>query len=383
MYLPHNAFRRRLYPVRAGQMMDRPKRADHMPKAAPQPEKVTTMQAIAKLAGLSRGTVSDVINDRWRQKGITRKTFDRVQKIIELHHYSPNNVARSLANGKTHNIGVQLPSSLYEHWTNVQNYLELALRRQGYYITLASASCFHHDECDEIRRLCHRQVDGLILSPERGYVLHPLFDWMKRRGMPFVFLGDTPYPGHYSVTDDNISQVRLAIDHLVSLGHRRIGYLHGASSTVGERERRRGYLEAMKANDLPIHTHYVRRATYLIDQAAEAMYKLMDQPNPPTAVYCAADTTALGAIEGAMARGLSVPHDVAIVGHADDIPFIRRHAVPLTTVRQARQQLAERSVEMLLDLINGQKPKDVIVRLKGQLIVRDSCGVKLGARVFH
>jgi len=336
--------------------------------------KVTSMQAVANLAGLSRATVSDVINNRWREKGITRQTHDRVQQVIKKYNFRPNAIARSLAAGKTFTIGVQLPSSYYEHWSSILGFLDSALRRQGYHMTLASASLFHHHEEDEIRRLCDRQVDGLILSPERGSKLQGLYKWIKQRAIPFVFLGDAPLKGHYSVVDDNKGQSRLAIEHLIRLGHTRIAYLHGSSRTSGERLRRRSYLETLREHGLPIHRHYMGWGNHEFDRSKRVMEQMLELPTPPTAIYCAADTIALGAIEAAMGKGLRVPEDLAVVGHADDIPFISQHRVPLTTIRQPRQQLAEYSAQMLLDLIEDRTPAQSYIELPGELVIRQSCG---------
>jgi len=336
--------------------------------------KVTSMQAVAKLVGLSRATVSDVINDRWREKGITRQTRDRVQEAIRKYNFRPNALARSLAAGKTFTIGVQLPCSYYEHWSGIHGFLDSALRRRGYHMALASASLFHHDEEDEIRRLCDRQVDGLILSPEHGSKLHSLFKWIQNRGIPFVFVGDAPLPGHFSVVDDNLGQARTAVEHLIRLGHKRIAFLHGSSRTGGERERRRSYLETLREYGLPIRRDYLAWGKHDFDRSRRMMERMLAIHEPPTAVYCAADTMALGAIDAAIARGLHVPDDLAIVGHADDIPFISQHRVPLTTIRQPRQQLAEYSAEMLLDLIEGRTPAHSYIQLPGELVIRNSCG---------
>lgn len=335
---------------------------------------VTSMQDVANLVGLSRATVSDVINNRWKEKGITQHTHDRVLEVIRKHKFRPNAVARSLAAGRTFTVGVQLPSSYYEHWNRVQGSLDHALRQHGYHMVLASASLFHHDEEDEIRRLCDRQVDGLILSPERGVELSSLFQWIKNQNIPFVFLGDAPLPGHYSVLDDNAGQASMAVEHLIGLGHTQIAFMLGSSRTGGERARRRSYLETMRRHGLPIRRDYMGSGNHDQECSRREMDRILGVPNPPTAVYCAADTMALGVIDAATNRGLRVPDDLAVVGHADDIPFIEHHRTPLTTVRQPRQHLAELSARMLLDLIEGRTPKESYIELPGELIVRNSCG---------
>jgi LacI family transcriptional regulator len=336
--------------------------------------KLRSMKDVADLVGLSRATVSDVINDRWREKGITQKTRDRVMEVIREHHFRPNAVARSLAAGRTYSIGLQLPSSLYEHWTRLQGYIDAFLRRRGFHVVLASATHFHQNEADEIRRLCERQVDGLILSPARGSQLHDLYDWLKRQAIPFVFVGDAPLKDHYSVTDDNVGQARMAVEHLIGLGHRDIAFLHGTSQTVGQRARRRSYVQTLKDHDLPIRRAHIAVGGHDFERSRRVVRRMLQSDAPPTAIYCAADTMALGAVAAAESLGIDVPQRFAIVGHADDIPFIEQHRVPLTTIRQPRQQLAEQAGAMLLQLIDGTTPETKYVEIQGELIVRTSCG---------
>lgn len=338
---------------------------------------VTSMEQVARLAGISRAVVSDVINDRWRKKGISQQTHDRIRSLIEKHNFRPNALARSLAAGKTFTVGVQLPSSFYEHWTAVQGFLDGAFRKRGYHMSMATPTVFHGKEEEEIRHLCERQVDGLILSPTHGSRMLPLFKWVKDRNIPFVFIGDNPVAGHYGVVDDNKGQARMAIEHLIRLGHKRIAYIHSSSGSSGERERRRGYLETLRDYDLPILKDYLKFGHYTYEVSAAVIRKMLALPEPPTAVYCAADAMALGVLGECRKLNVRVPEDLAVVGHADDIPFITEHRVPLTTIRQPRQHLAEFAAWMLLDLIEGRTPVQSNIRLPGELVVRESCGARL------
>lgn len=331
------------------------------------------MNELAELVGLSRTTVSDVIHDRWRQKGISQKTYDRVMEAVRKSNFRPNSVARSLVSGKTRTLGVHLPTFLYDHWTSVIQHLDMAARTRGYHLLLSMPGTWQEEQ-EEIRRLCDQRVDGLILSPSFIRRIKPLAEWIQSEQIPFVFLGNTLGPGYYSVIDDGRSQAKLAVEHLIRLGHRRIAYIHGSSSSFGETERRRGYLQTLAQHGIALNRQYVRVAHYDVNEAKRAIQQMLRLPQPPTAVYCAGDTMALGAIAGAHALGVNVPTELAVVGHGDEVPFSEFQKVPLTSVRQSRQHLAELAVWMTLDLIDGRMPVQSQIRLPGELIVRASCG---------
>ncbi len=332
-----------------------------------------TLKQIAEKAGVSYATVSDVVHNKWQKKGIASETRNRVMKIVKELDYKPNRIARSLVRHKTNMIGVKLPSLVYQYWTKVAIELEQAAREYDYH-TFFSVPCDWQDEREEIIRLYEHQIDGFIISPRMTDKLQELYNWLSGKGMPFVFIG-TKYTDKYpAVLDDNVSQARLATEHLISLGHKKIAHICGSLGSVNGLGRKAGYEQAMRLAGLDIKEKYIVEGHFNIEDAYRAMKCLLEMDDKPTAVYCANDLMAIGAIKAIEQFSLRVPDDIAIVGHGDDIPFESFHRIPLTTIRQPIKQMTEIAVKMLIDIIEGKKPQRIIVECSGELVIRKSCG---------
>lgn len=337
---------------------------------------MATLKQIAEKAGVSYAVASYVVHNRWKQKGISQETRDRVLKVIKELDYRPNLIARSLVRKKTHMIGVKLPSILHQYWAKLALKIEEAAQRHNYH-TFFSVPGNWENEDQEIVRLYEYRVDGLIISPRIPDRLKELYEWLESKKMAFVFIG-TKYTDKYpAVLDDNISQAKLAVNHLISLGHKKIAHIYGSLASPSGIERKAGYIEALKEAGLKISEEYIVEGEFNEKTAYQAMKQLLSLKEIPTAVYCANDLMAIGAIEAIEEAGLRVPSDIAIVGHGDDIPFESFHRIPLTTVRQPISQLAGNAVKMLIELIEGKMPKQRIIRCPGELIIRRSCGAKV------
>jgi len=334
------------------------------------------MEQVAKLAGTSRATVSFVLNEKWAQRGISQKTCQRVRKVANAYGYRPNYLARSLVSGKTRIIGVQFPSFLYDHWSSILIDLENQARQRDYRLLLSMPHSYL-DEKGQIEMLLEHRVDGLILAPLRGRRLWRMYQLMDREKIPYVFLGNSPGKDYFSVVDDNAGQASMAVRHLIGLGHTRIAQVLGSPKSRGVIERHLGYRQALADASLPFRKEYVCLGESSVESARRQAGRLLELPHPPTAVYCISDAMAIGAIEGIEAAHLYVPHDIAIVGHADDLPFKSFQRIPLTTVRQPREQLAAQSMKMLFERMEGKVPESKFVQLPGELIVRRSCGAAL------
>jgi len=338
-----------------------------------------SMEQVAKLAGTSRATVSYVLRNRWHEKGITDQTRKRIISVAQKHGYRPNNLARSLVSGKTQIIGVQFPSFLYDHWSSILTQLEIESRQRGYRLLLSMPATYE-DESDQIEMLLEHRVDGLILAPRRSRRLWRIYQFLEQEKKPFVFLGNSPGEHYFSVVDDNAGQAAMAVNHLIGLGHRRIAQLMGSPKSRGAIERYFGYRRALAGAGIPFCREYLRRGELTIESSHQQTTKLLELSHPPTAIYCIADVMAIGAIESIESAGLRVPEDIAVIGHADDLPFSSFHRVPLTTVRQPRRQLAEQSMKMLFEIMEGKAPATKYMQLPGELIVRQSCGMSMSGR---
>ncbi|MBC7225257.1 MAG: substrate-binding domain-containing protein, partial [Anaerolineae bacterium] len=221
-----------------------------------------------------------------------------------------------------------------------------------------------------------RRIDGIVLSGPRSddAQLPRLVD----EGFPLVLLGQLQGVRAHFVDVDNVAGARRAVEHLLALGHTRIGLITNAPlHYTASRDRLLGYREALTARGLPVDERLIRLGDFRSESGYAAMQSLLDLPDPPTAVFAASDVVAFGAVAAARERGLRIPEDIAIVGF-DDVPLSRYMDPPLTTIRLPARELGARAGSMLIDLIaNGGADAPQSALLPTELVVRESCGAHL------
>jgi DNA-binding LacI/PurR family transcriptional regulator len=331
---------------------------------------------VAKRAGVSRTTVSFVLNDVPGVK-ITDETRQRVREAARELNYYPTAAARSLASGKTHRIGLILGEGQERLAADafLPAFLQgvtASVHQRGYLLMLQLAEDVpSHDAYTRLIR--EQQVDGLILSGPRSD--DPLVPLLAEEGFPLILHGRLNGHDLPSVDVDNRAGAYQAVSHLISLGHSRIGFISNAPLLYsGTQERFAGYRLALAEHDLPQDPEVVETAPFLPEAGRDAMNHLLDLPKRPTAVFAASDVVALGAMGAIHTAGLRIPVDVALVGF-DDI-FLAAHAhPPLTTVRVPAYGLGWTSAEVLIALIEGEEEVSSVV-LETELVVRESCGAK-------
>jgi DNA-binding LacI/PurR family transcriptional regulator len=240
---------------------------------------------------------------------------------------------------------------------------------------LLGAPATWQDETDELVRLFGHQVDGLILRGMDPGRLGKSLEQFRAEKIPIVFLCNAYQEEDCLVIDDNATQARMAVDHLVKLGHTRIAHLRGPYHHGDSDGRCEGYLASLQAHGLATPPDYLEPVLdWNVESAGIAVKKFLALPLPPTAIYCANDALALGAIRAIEETGLNVPADISVVGHGDDIPYSWFNRVPLTTIRQAAEKTAACAMKMVTDLIEGREVKERKVILPGELMVRQSTG---------
>ncbi len=328
-----------------------------------------TLEDIGRLAGVSRSTVSRVVNDQ----SVSPAVRERVEEVIRLTGFTPNVAARSLASQRTGIIGVVIPNrvhTLFEdpYFGRLIRGMSRASNQAG---TVLSLFLFEtdEDEASLYRRVAGAGlVDGVILTASRTG--DPLLAQLVGGDLPFVMVGRPDREESISYVDsDNVGGARAAAVHLCGLGYRRIAYLGAPRNTTAGADRLNGFLEglAMCGNS----TDGLLRADGDFTEASgyRAMQELI--PRRPDAVFVASDTMALGALRALREAGLDVPGDVAVVGF-DGLPPSEAADPPLTTVRQKVIEAGERAVELLLGTLAGERPDFEI--LPTELVVRESCG---------
>lgn len=333
---------------------------------------------IARRVGLSRTTVSYVLNNR-QDVSIPEATRAKVLAAAKRLGYRPNSIARSLVRGKTSTIGVIVPSLELSSTADAVDGIEAECSRKGHRILLAYS---HNDpdvEAEQARMLLEHRVDGIIGVV--GYrTLAGTKRWLQEADAEQVpcVVADSSVPGvqvDYVVGDDR-SGAFTAVTHLHRLGHRRIAHLSAGELGSPACERREGYRAALLAAGIAIDPKLVAGSSFEPEDAAVAMVGLLELPKPPTAVFAADDMMAAVAIDVIRDRGLRVPQDLAVVGFNDMrlARFLR-----LTTVRLLARERGRLTINRLFArMMDPHLPKEGIV-VPTQLVVRESCGAALPA----
>ncbi|MBR7834108.1 LacI family DNA-binding transcriptional regulator [Actinospica durhamensis] len=329
-----------------------------------QPRARVTIRDVAEQAGVSVATVSKVINDRY---GVAAETMARVQGVIRELGYEASLVAQSLRNHRTNVIGI-LVADLEPFSTELLKGAADAIRGSGFELVVYSAGGRPGDvggwEKRYLSRLSGTLVDGAVL------VTPTVVD--VQYGSPVVAVD--PHTGSSSlpsVDADNLRGGRLATEHLLGLGHRRIGMLAGRADLESAQLREQGYREALAAAGVPVDDTLVRVGGYDPNLSRLVAQELLTGPQRPTAVFAANDVTAIATIEVAQQLGLRVPEDVSVVGF-DNIPESALCVPPLTTVNQPIRTMGERAVELLIRLIREQPVEHTHLTLATELVVRAS-----------
>ena len=334
------------------------------------------MTDLARICGVSQPTVSDVLNGKWREKGIAEATRDRILAAARRLSFRRNGIARRLSSGKTKFVGLVLPYIIGTFFAEITFALEMEARRRGYHVILCHSYGQREREQREIELLLELCVDGLIVVPAFDAPTGAVYAEMRQFGLPLVFL-DSEVRGveaHFVATDDVLGGL-TATRHLIELGHRRIAHLAGpqveGASTWGRRE---GYERALEEAGLATDADLVAEMEVGESRKAyEAVSRWLASGSGITAVFAASDTLAAAAVNALRDRDLSAPRDVAVVGYGD-LASINASGLRLSTSRQPTQGIGRAAAEVLIDAVEGEAEGVVRRLLEPRLIVRDSCG---------
>ncbi|EWM17133.1 LacI family DNA-binding transcriptional regulator [Kutzneria sp. 744] len=329
-----------------------------------QPSSRVTIRDVAAVAGVSVATVSKVINDRY---GVSADTMARVRAVIADLGYEASLVAQSLRNHKTNVIGI-LVADIEPFSTELLRGAADAIRDTGYELVVYSAGGRSGAKLGWERRYLSRLsgtlIDGAVL------VTPSVLD--VRFAAPVVAVDPHTGPsGLPTVDSDNLRGARLAVEHLLSLGHRRIAMLAGREDLQSARLRERGFREAMAEAGVPVDEALMLPGDYDPVVSAAAAERSLLAPTPPTAVFASNDASAIATVETARSLGLRVPEDLSVVGF-DNIPESALNSPPLTTVNQPIKVMGRRAVEMLVQLMRGEEIEKTHVTLDTHLVVRGS-----------
>lgn len=329
-----------------------------------------SVKDVAAAAGVSLGTVSNVLN---RPDRVSTATRERVQRAMAELGFVVNESARSLRTGRTQSLAYVMLDAGNPFFTDVAQGIEHAAESADLSLFLCNSDGRAVRERAHLAHLQQQRVQGILITPVDPD--DPALDDIVRRGTPLVVVDRTREQGSFcTVAVDDVLGGRLAVEHLIDAGHERVAFVGGPMSIGQVRDRCEGARQAWEEAGLP-EDDLVRipcdALTVAEGRAAGERLAGLSRRRRPTAAFCANDLVALGLLQQTITSGRSVPGDLAIVGY-DDIEFAAAAAVPLTSVRQPRQDLGRRAAELLLDEVTNPAHVHDQVLFTPQLVARAS-----------
>ena len=333
---------------------------------------MTTMKEVAKAAEVSVTTVSHVIN---RTRYVSDELRQRVRQAMHDLNYRPNTLARSLRQGITNTIGLVVPDNSNPFFAEVARVVETRGFEHGYSSILCNTDGQPDKELTYISMLLAKQVDGIILISTSGE--SEFVGLISDQRVPVVIADRQLLDCDADIVlVDNYRGGRLATEHLLSLGHVRIGILTGPSNTSPSADRVHGHIDALSAAGLAIDDALIVRGDFRYGSVASQTHQLLELEQPPTAIFACNDVMAMAAMAAIRERGLDVPRDVSVVGF-DDIPQASFTWPPLTTVAQPIEELGRVATDLLLQRMSEDRlGSGERVMLDVKLMVRGSSGPK-------
>jgi LacI family transcriptional regulator len=334
-----------------------------------------TQVDVARLAGVSRTTVSYVLNGQAESLPISDETRQRVLDAIEELGYEPDARAQALRSGSTKTIALIIPDLRNPHFCEYATGIEEAARAAGYHLLLSSTTMNDEYAVEIFKDLARRRFDGLIIAS--SFILEAeeaqaILRQIRERGLPIVEM-DENY-GVDSVYADYHEATKEVMSYLLSLGHRRIGLIYGVGGHELGEDRLHPYQAALRAAGIPVETELIVDCGPAIEDGYQAALKLLKLPSRPTAIIAINDLLAISAVRAAADLGLRVPADLSLVGY-DDIPMANYLMPRLTTVTKDALFLGRKAFEMVLARIQDPNLPRQEVHSPARLIIRESTGM--------
>ncbi|MED0714933.1 MULTISPECIES: LacI family DNA-binding transcriptional regulator [Aeribacillus] len=325
---------------------------------------------VAKMANVSTATVSRVLSNSGNVK---KETAEKVLEAIKKLNYQPNLLARQLRRLETKTVLVVVPDITNTFFSKILRGIEQVAIENDYEVLLGDTGNSLEREKGYLDILRQKKADGMILLTARleSHLLEEIsHEFPVVLACEYLEGSDIP-----TVSIDNISSARKATEYLISLGHKRIGFLSGPMDVILSRDRLKGFKQGMMQHDIAIEPNLIQEGDFSFESGFNLMTKLLALTEPPTAVFASSDEMAIGAIKAIKAKGLKVPDDISIVGF-DDIKFASIFEPALTTVSQPMFEIGQKAMELLIKLIQKDKLEKTQYILEDQLVIRETCKEK-------
>ena len=330
----------------------------------------TTLADIARALGVSKMTVSRAINNH---PEISPETRARILETAQRMNYRPNQFARALTTNRSYLLGVVVPDLMHSYFAEICRGIESVAKPLGYQNLICSTDEDAANEEDEIEALLPR-TDGLIVASSALPSETKFYRRLTRERAKLVLI-DRQLEGLKCpmVTTDDVKVGLLATNHLIGLGHRRVGHLKGTAASTAQM-RFEGYKKALLKNRIPFDASLVRECGFTEEDGYRSMKEWLATNDAPSAIFAANDPAAIGAMTAINEAGLRIPDDVAIVG-GGNIHYGDMLRVPLTTVAWSTSEMGQNAARLLVAMVEGKKrPKETYIIVEPELVVRESCG---------
>jgi LacI family transcriptional regulator len=334
-----------------------------------------TQVDVARLAGVSRATVSYVMNGQTEGRvPISDETRQRVLDAIEELGYEPDARAQALRSGSTKTIALIIPDLRNPHFCEYATGIEEAARAAGYHLLLSSTTMNDEYAVEIFRDLARRRFDGLILASSfilQSEEAQSTLEQVRNRGLPIVELSENY--GVDSVSVDYREATKEVMSYLLSLGHRRIGLIYGIGGHEYAEDRLQPYRASLEAAGIDIDTKLMAECGPTIEDGYQAAKKLLELSARPTALIAVNDLLAMGALRAANDLGLRIPRDLSLVGY-DDIPMANYVIPRLTTVSKDAHTLGTKAFEVLMARMQSPDLPRQRIQRPAKFIIRESTG---------
>lgn len=328
------------------------------------------MSEVARSAGVSVSTVSHVVNGTRLVAPATRAKVHRAMRLLGYRHHP---IARSLAAGSHQTIGLALTAASNPYWVELIQGIDGEATRAGLNLIIVDTRDDARHEAAAVANLLAHHIEGLVIAPAAGWkdLTLPL---LRDHPVPYVIVDRIdPVLRVDQVGVENETATAAVVDHLISLGHTRIGMVSGIPDLSTSTERLRGFRLAHQRADLPIDPSLVVDGASTSEGGRKAALALLDHPSPPTAVFAANNNMTIGALAAFRAAGVRVPRDLAVTAF-DDFAWADLFSPGLTTVAQPSTAIGARAVQLLLRRMTDPAAPPQTVRLPAEIMHRESCG---------
>lgn len=327
------------------------------------------IKEVARLAKVSTATVSRTINGSDK---VTAETAERVRQAIETLKFYPNTNARALGSGRSSLYGLIISDITNPFFPELVKSFEDVAVQFGQEVLIANTNYDPHRMELCVSRMLQRKVDGVAIMTSE--MEDHLVDEMNSRRIPLVFLDTgTPQKGISNISIDYASGIDAAVAHLSSLGHTAIGFISGPMDLASARVRRRAFVNSLKRKGLNLNRELIEEGNHRMDGGHEAMARLLQKRERPTAVLTSNDMTAIGALGAIFERGLKVPQDISLIGF-DDIELSAFTQPGLTTVRLSRKEIAKVAFRALYSAKDNALARGSEFIIQPTLVERKSTG---------